>query len=263
MIDIEADPPIPPTCKHCHFGLIVTGDGERDFLPELFSSLTARAGCHFTIVTQIDQRGPITEKKRLKMVGSGSTIPDKDESEIGLKARGFLRSQQCRFLVLVDDVEDDRRPNLGAIWERYRTALDTMLSPEEQSRASVHFLANMLEAYYFANTQAVNEVLETNVIAADFNGDVESISHPKNDLKQLAKAASISFDEKNDGGRIVPRLNLDHVLSNPSTCGFLRAMFAWCVHQLANHCPIWDQGISTAYCLKDGIQAEMTKGQHG
>ena len=51
--------------------------------------------------------------------------------------------------------------------------------------ASVHFLVNMLEAYYFAHAAATNGVLGTEL--EDFEGDVESIRHPKNDLKKPAR----------------------------------------------------------------------------
>ena len=60
---------------------------------------------------------------------------------------------------------------------RYRSSLDTVLSKEQIPRAAVHFFVNMLEAYYLADTRAINDVLGTNL--ADFAGDVESIRHPK------------------------------------------------------------------------------------
>jgi len=91
-----------------------------------------------------------------------------------------------------------------------------------QQRVAVHFLVNMLEAYYFAHAEAVNAVLGTNL--ADFEGDVETIRHPKTSLKQ----AEPNFDEIADGRKIVERLDLDKVLDNPDTCASLRALFRWC-----------------------------------
>ena len=102
-------------------------------------------------------------------------------------------------------------------------ALDTILDPVGwKTRASVHFLVNMLEAYYFADAAAINGVLGTELI--DFEGDVETIRHPKNDLKKL----SPGFDEVEHGRLILERLDVIHVLSNPSTCRSLRTLFGWC-----------------------------------
>ena len=257
MTAVESDETASLRCTHCKFGLIVTGDGESEFLPELFSSLTKYAGCSFQVITQIDQRGPVTEQRRLKMVGSGRVILDRDETEIGLKARSFLRGKPCHYLVLIDDVEHDRRPYLSAIRDRYRAAINTMLFPEEQLRASVHFLANMVEAYYFSHSKAVNDALGVKLLEADFDGDVETIRHPKKDLKNLANRLGCSFDEKQHGGKIVSHLDVEHILSNKATCAFLRSIFAWCVQNLTKNCPIWDQGITSKYCLIDGVQAEI------
>ena len=96
-----------------------------------------------------------------------------------------------------------------------------MLDEEQTRRAAVHFFVNMLEAYYFADTRAVNEVLGTEL--ADFEGDVESIRHPKNDLKKL----SHGFDEREHGRQIVRRLDVSHILSRKDACASLRTMFAW------------------------------------
>ena len=90
----------------------------------------------------------------------------------------------------------------------------------------MHFLVMMLEAYYFADSTSLNQELGTNL--SDFEGDVETIRHPKNRLKKLHR----SFDEVKDGGRIIARLDLEHVLSDPSACASLRTIFAWCCKAL-------------------------------
>lgn len=82
----------------------------------------------------------------------------------------------------------------------------------------------MLEAYYFAHADAINAVLGTNL--TDFEGDVETIRHPKEKLKK----ESPGFDEIADGRRIVEQLDLDRVLSNADTCASLRTLFKWCWH---------------------------------
>ena len=249
----------PPQCSFCTFGFIVTGKGEREFLPSFFRSLAARAGCcNFVVLRRVGQRNPVTSPaRRLRMVGSGQIIPTEDERDIAIPARQYLRQQPCRFLVLIDDVEHARRPFIAQVFARYRAALDTLLAPDEQHRASVHFFASMLEAYYFAHSTAVNVALETNVLTADFAGDVETIRHPKNELKQSFPG----FDERVHGAKIVARLELDHVLSNPQTCAFLRSLFGWCVQRLLDHCPVYDAGLGAYFNLQGGVREPLTADQ--
>jgi hypothetical protein len=191
------------------------------------------------------------------MVGRGQDILPKDEEEIGLEARRFLRQQPCHFVILIDDVEYARRPILTQVFARYRAVLDTMLLPEEKLRGAVHFFANMLEAYYFAHSQAVNDALGTTVLTADATGDVEQIQHPKNDLKRLHPG----FDEKSDGANIIAALDLDRILNTPATCAFLRSLFGWCVRQLQSNCPVYDLELHTRYQLQNGSQAQLTRAQ--
>ena len=243
---------------HCVFGLIVTGKGEREFLPSLFRSLSARANCSFRVEARTGQRSPITSTSRkLKMVGTGMIIPSEDEKQIGLPARRFLRGHVGRFLILVDDIERDRRPQLSAVFARYRKALDTMLLPEERQRASVHFFANMLEAYYFADSAATNRALGQSVLARDHDGDVEEIPHPKNELKRIHPG----FDERAHGALIVPAIDLDHVLDRPETCRFLRSLFGWCVERMSASCEVHDAELPSCFRLVDGQRAEPMRNQ--
>jgi hypothetical protein len=208
--------------RYCHFRLFVTGKGEYEFLPDLFRPLLATGRCAFTVERRIGQRSVITSpKRRAKMVGSGKVIPDRDAEQIGLPARKYLQGGQDRFVLLIDDLEGDRAPEMEHHYARYRHVLDTMLGPLAH-RASVHFLTNMLEAYYFAHADAINHVLGTAL--ADYAGDVETIRHPKKDLKHLFQG----FDEIEHGREIMKRLDTAHVLSNPVTCRSLRTVFAWC-----------------------------------
>ena len=133
------------------------------------------------------------------MTGSGKTIPDRDAQDIGIPAREFL-SSETNFVILVDDLEADRAGEIRQIFDRYRLALDTILQPDQARRASVHFFVNMLEAYYFADARAVNAVLETEL--EDCEGDVETIRHPKNELKVLYQG----FDESEPIGLLPIRL---------------------------------------------------------
>ena len=230
------------------FGLIVTGEGEEEFLPKLFRSLTATGRCSFRVIRRIGQRSPIrSPRRRLRMMGSGKQIPDKDAEEIGLSTRRFLSSAD-QYVLLIDDLEAKRSGDIQQIYDRYRRAFDTMLTADQAHRASVHFLVNMLEAYYFADTQAVNAVLETDL--DDFEGDVETIRNPKGELKSLCPG----FDEREHGRLIVEQLNVLHVLSRADACCSLRTIFAW-IHTAI------EEPDSEIRSLLDGCHNETTRGQ--
>jgi hypothetical protein len=171
--------------------------------------------CSFEVITRIGQRGAITsEKRKLRMVGTGKKIPDRDASEIGIPARKYLNRGMGYFILLIDDLERDRRPQAREVFNRYRLALDKMLKEDQGERASIHFLVNMLEAYFFADAAAINSVLNPSTPLQDFEEDVESIGHPKNKLKRIWPG----FDEVSDGGLVLDSLDIEHVLSRPETC---------------------------------------------
>jgi hypothetical protein len=247
------------TSEICRFGLIVTGIGEEVFLPQLFRILTARAHCVFTVIRRVGQRSPITAPKRIvKMVGSGQRLPSKDEEEIGLPVRAFLRKHPGSFAMVVDDLEAARRGIADDVYARYRTALDEALKPSGlHSRAAVHFLVNMLEAYYFADAQAVNSAAGTVVLTRDHPTDVEQIGNPKAELKELWPG----FNEKEHGEAIVKRLDIEHVLSRPAECCWLRTMFVWCVAKLSAADAIHDMTLRRAFCLDCGCQSPITSAQ--
>ncbi|NJN98527.1 MAG: DUF4276 family protein [Anaerolineales bacterium] len=245
-------------CYFFHFGLIVTGKGERDHLPKLFKSLMATGICNFQVIQFTGQRGPITSEKRiLEMVGSGKSIPDKDQSEIGLPARRYLNVNKCHFVVLVHDLEHDRKHQAQQVFDRYRRALDTMLTSEQNSRASVHFLVNMLEAYYFADAKAVSTVLNLTSSLEDYLEDVEDIPHPKGELKRLY----LGFREREDGGQILDHLNIEHVLSRSDTCASLRTLFAWCSKVVEQYPDYQSLSLADKYHLQDGRFSEITRSQ--
>jgi hypothetical protein len=140
------------------------------------------------------------------MVGYGQAIPRIDEQEIGVPVLLFLRRNPGSYAMVVDDLEGARRAIAANVFGRYRTALDAALAPSNlQTRAAVHFLVNMLEAYYFADVRAVNSVAGATAIAADHPSDVEEIGHPKGELKRLWPA----FDEKEHAGPILRCLGRD------------------------------------------------------
>jgi hypothetical protein len=236
--------------RFCRFGLIVTGRGEESFLPLLFRSLAAGGHCSFKVLRRIGQRSPITaEKKLLRMVGTGKQIPHKDMEDFGYPARRALNADGYHFVIVVDDLERDRAPVAHQVYDRYRATLDNILLAQKH-RASVHFLVNMLEAYYFADASAVNATLGTAL--TDFVGDVETIPHPKHELKALRA----DFDEVDTGGKILAILDIPKVLSNPETCASLRTLFAWCTKAI-------NVAEGDRYQLDSGIYSDVTKAQIG
>lgn len=209
--------------RFTHFGLIVTGHTEERCLLDLFRIMQATGACTFRVIRRIKQRSPRSKQNQLRMVGSGKQIPDRDATDIGLPARRFLTSDDM-FVLLVDDLEANRSDRIREIFDRYRSALDTMLLPGQAGRASVHFLVNMLESYFFANSDAVNSVLGTEL--EDYDGDVETMRNPKARMKSIQPGYKVI----DDGCAIVRCLDVAHVLSRRDACSSLRTMFAW-VHR--------------------------------
>lgn len=245
-------PPGPPTITpFFHFGLIVTGKGEEVFLGKLFRSLMANGNCFFEVVRWVPQRTPRTSPEReLRMIGrGGKMIPDKDAEEIGLPARRYINGKNDRFVILIDDLEFSRREIAHGVFDRYRKALDVILL-DGKDQASVHFLVMMLEAYYFADANALNSRFGGAV--EDYDGDVETIRHPKNDCKGRFPG----FDEIQDGETILEILDVEHVLSRRETCASLRTLFAWCAKKM-DLPPYPDD----TYRLNDGSLSDVTCSQ--
>jgi hypothetical protein len=235
--------------QHCYFfkfGLLVTGKTEEEHIPKLFKTLMELGICSFKVIRKVEQLGVRTSEKKLKMVETGKDIPNKDAERIGFPAREYLK-YLCTYVLLLDDLEYDRTHQAQQIFERYRNVLDTILL-DQKHRASVHFLVNMLEAYYFAHAATVNAVLGTSL--NDYEGDMETIPHPKNDLKQIYSG----FKEKEHGGQILDRLDVEKVLSNPNTCASLRTLFAWCLKALG-------EVPTDKYQVSSGKLSNITKAQ--
>ena len=242
-----------PQCTYFHFGLIVTGETEEQHLPKLFKSLMATGICTFEVIRRVGQLDAITSEERLKALGNRKDIPSK-EARIGLAARRYIKIDDCRFVLLIDDLEYDRRDQAQQVFDRYRTALDRILN-ELKHRASVHFLVYMLEAYYFADAEAIKAILNTSL--SDYEGDVEEIHDPKEDLKRLPSG----FREIDDGGRILNQIDVERVLSRPDTCTSLRTLFAWCVKVLETYSDHDCADFYDKYRLHDGKLSEITRTQ--
>ena len=241
-----------PQWAFLHFGLIVTGETEQEHLPKLFRSLMAAGICHFEVIRKIEQRSPKTSSAQNPTVaGVNQAIETKDELEIGLPARGYVNQSGHHFVILIDDLEYGRKGQAQEIFDRYRTALDTVLDTLKH-RASVHFLVYMLEAYYFADAQAINAVLGTAL--SDYEEDVETIRNPKSGLRQMHP----SFREIDDGGEILDQIDIEHILSRPDACASLRTLFAWCVKVLETYSDHDCTDFYDKYKLRDGKLSEIT-----
>ena len=245
------------TWEHWQIGLIVTGKGEESGIAKLFRSLSSSGLCSFKVFSRIGQRSQITSPKRTqKMVGCGKTIPDRDAEDIGLPARKYLQAADGRFVIVLDDLEWDRHSQVQGVFARYRTALDTILATGAQrSRASVHFLVMMLEAYFFADSQATNGVLGLALV--DYPGDVEQIQHPKNDLKDCCKGKGKGYREVEHGAAIIGKLDVGHILARQDCCAYLRTLFNWCLAKLASHPSARDMELKPY----PGREAAVTKNQ--
>lgn len=243
---------------HAHFGLIVTGRGERQFLPKLFNDLQRSGACFFEVVRRVEQLRPITSTNR-KLRIAGKSLPTRDE-EIGLIARRYLSRGAHKYVVLIDDLEYDWRQQIDEVFARYRNAFDAVLGPYRED-ASVHFLVNMLEAYYFADSQAVTDALELNPPFSEYNGDVEQIRNPKSELRQQLLAYTIAFDEIEHGDKIVSRLRLERILGNPESCGSLRTLVAWCVERLQDHPHFPNTDWNQTFHLNSGRLSTPTRTQ--
>ncbi len=221
----------PATWEHWKFGLIVTGKGEEKGLEKLFKLLAETGLCSFKVIRRIGQLSPITSQKRKKtMAGTGHVIPDKDGENIGLPARNYIQSANGRFVIVIDDLEWDRHKQVETVFKRYRDALDAALNENGQrEKAAVHFLVMMLEAYFFADSKAINAILDLDI--NDYPDDVETIRSPKIDLGNLCH----SYREVEHGTAIIERIRVDHILARHDCCAYLRTLFAWCVNRLNDH----------------------------
>jgi hypothetical protein len=242
------------------FGLIVTGETETEHLPSLFKNLTKTGICTFKIIRRIGQLSPRTSLKKhtLSIIGTNKKDLTQNQQKIGCVARSYLLENSCRYVLLVDDLEKDRVSKALQVFQVYREALDLVLL-EQRKRASVHFLVNMIEAYYFADSHAINIALGLVTPLQDYPEDVEKIPHPKNEFKKLYPG----FDEKEDGGKILKLLRVEHILSRPDTCAYLRTLFYWCykVLQKYPYPEILELFQAEQYHFHDGILSEVTQQQ--
>lgn len=246
------------------FKLFVTGHSEQDALHLMFKSLSFNGPFNFIKGQRIvylpkspktKQKRTTNESKSQKVTQTSQILAPNDEF-IALRVRGELQAAQNILVIIIDDLEYDRKDKATELFSSYRNAIETVVPDiQMRRRVSIHFLVMMLEAYYFADVQAINKALGTN-IPRDYAGDVESIRNPYSEIKQIFR----NFDKREDGAKIIPRLNIEHILSNPKTCASLRTLFAWCVEAILDFYPEFQNEFPN-YHLEDGIQYAVTNGQ--
>ncbi len=225
------------------FGLIVTGESEEGALHGLFRALFETGLCSVKIHCRIGQLGPRKEKppSTPKLPGNSiGRVPRRDE-ELAQKCRNWLcdsengwQPRPRRRLVLFDDLESARVSQVEMLFFRYREAVDLLLTESLKPRVAVHFLANMLEAYFWADPRGLEEHLGLNVSNIQLPADPEEIPHPKNLIQsELQKLKSgRSYREVDHGTVLIGKLDLAEVLKDPTTCGYLRAALGWMVDSL-------------------------------
>ena len=106
----------------------------------------------------------------------------------------------------------------------------------------------MLEAYFFADAAAINEVLGTAL--ADHAGDVETMRHPKRELQSHHRG----YNEIEHASAVLARLDVPHVLANPRSCRSLRTLFGWCSRAIG-------RPFDEKYQLAEGEYFDLTRPQ--
>lgn len=214
--------------RFVHFGVIVTGKGERQCLSGLLDQMCITCHGAFKVIGSVDQKRPGKQlAPQLRVVGTAKKIPDKFTEKIGLRTRSFLDEQRKRggegCVLLIDDLEHASHGQAAEVTAHYREIADPVLRDSDQKRRfSVHLFHYMLENYFFANGKAIEAVL--GVEPAQHEGDAEMIRHAKGRLKEHAP----HYKETKHGPEIVEKLRLSHILRDPHSCAHLRSLVWWC-----------------------------------
>lgn len=238
--------------RHFKIRLFVTGQSEFAVLPRMLSELTLSGRCSITPEIAFKQLGVST--KRL-VNRSGKAVAGKAE-QIGLKIRGWIQASTENLAIIVDDLEHERRGEAASLFKRYNDAVLPFLNvdPSFVRRFSVHFLVNMLEAYYFRQVAVINEVCGTTMPSHE--GNVENLRHPKNRIDDAIRQVNPRqrFREIDDGREIAKKLSLTTILDDPKSCRALRTLVAWIVERIGD-------GSADRYRLREGEYWDITVGQ--
>lgn len=255
------------TFRQCSIAVIVTGrqeEGRRrredrpdrppgfdEFLQRslgrALAGREASVGCSVRMLRWFPQLAPPGSGALLEQ-GGGKELTDR-QAELGVEVRNALAPRFGRafdLVVFVDDLEHAFRARRREKFLLYREAIDRMLAregrPDEilRRRASVHFLVNMVEAYFFADPATFRSVLGIDPPRVETLPSSESsatpnpedIKHPKGQIERILGELGRSYHETDDGAGLLEQLDAEVVLADPDTCASLRTLFAWCWNRM-------------------------------
>lgn len=212
--------------RQIEFVVAVTGHAEEACVPTIVRKATESLSS-FVLVRQVRR---VHQRPRSRIVRRGSTkaqvLPD--HVTLAREVPKLVHDNNVFFL-WIDDLEGGTdRPAARQHFDYYAQLLDKACHTPLRAKCSIHFLVNMLEAYFLADTSSANIVLGTNL--TNHAGDCEDIKNPKGVLESAVKKLdpSAKYDVKEDGGSIAKQLNLETILSSPDRCRALRTLVAWC-----------------------------------
>lgn len=209
--------------------MVVTGHAEAEVIPAWVGRIVQGFG---QPVRPRLLRTSERPRERIRKRG-GLAEPVRKHLEI-VQTIGTLRRPYS--LLVIDDLEHDDRAHATPGLQYWRNLLQGFAAQRDVS-VGVHFLVNMLEAYFFAQASKINEhYRERNQIELslrDHLGDVENLPSPKGTLKDhIAVHRGCGYSETDDGVQISRRVDLKVVLQDPMKCRSLRTLVAW-IHEQA------------------------------
>jgi hypothetical protein len=221
-----------PAYREIYIRIYVTGESEEACLETFFHALcdhTDEKGdfskIHFKVVERF-QQFPAKPSTKTKIKDASR------EEELGIRIRADLRRQQQlkrdAYVIILDDLEWDRREAFAILLERYLKAYE-VLPAQNRWRGSAFYLIMMLEAYFWADLEATSKTLQIELTKQA--GDPEAIRHPKNDLNAEIRSHSkntCSYKEIDDSLAIARAIDLKLILSDKAACCSLRAIVRWC-----------------------------------
>ena len=221
--------------QHAPVALIfaVTGHAEVECVPAIIRKCMRLSSA----VVKIGTVSRVRQRPRLRIRAKGSqkcqVLPEHEK--LAREIPKLVRDERSYFL-WIDDLENEEdRKQPQPHFDYYARLLDDAVHAPMRERCSIHFLVNMLEAYFLADTSAVNTVLQPFLERPDTSlkrhqGDCENIKNPKGTLVSHVKHCNPTkrYIETTHGPGIARQLDIEQILSNPNHCRALRTLVAWC-----------------------------------
>lgn len=236
------------------FQIYVSGRGEEIGITDFFRELISTGSCVFVgkpkFFKQIAPKS--NQSKRLDrakptITGTTKPAPDKRIEHFGLPTRSFLSADKANRVLLIDDLEDhDPKDKLLLL----RSYFDPVLDDFQKKRVGIFFLVPMVEAYFLADFQAINKICGTNF--KQFQGDPELVGKKGN-----IKSEFLEYNEVAHAPEIMKQICLKTVLSNPSTCCWLRSLVDWCLEQMNQVSLFERKTVEGDFSLPNGCTSEI------